>query len=100
LVKRNEGALNRILADDFIEIGASGKQYSKSDAINYELSGYVSNEIDSLTIRFYGDAAIAFGSEIAKKNDGSRARNLWTIPGSAATANGRSSHRPDRTSYR
>jgi len=71
-------ALNRILADDFIEIGPTGMRYSKADAVNFRAVDLVSNQVDSITIRFYGDAAIAFGGEAWKKKDGSAGRNLWT----------------------
>jgi hypothetical protein len=74
----NAQALGRIIADDFIEIGATGKRYSKADAINFRAVDLASNQVDSITIRFYGDAAIAFGSEAWKKKDGSAGRNLWT----------------------
>ena len=71
-------ALDRILADDFIEIGPTGTRYSKTDAVNFRAVDLVSNRVDSITIRFYGDAAIAFGGEAWKKKDGSAGRNLWT----------------------
>ena len=77
-VKGNAPALDRILADDFIEIGSTGKRYSKADAVNFRAVDLVSNQVDSITIRFYGDVAIAFGSEAWKKKGGSAGRNLWT----------------------
>jgi len=78
MTKHDASALDRILADDFIEVGETGELYSKAEAVRFEPSDLVSNHVDSLQIRFYGDVAIAFGSEAWKKKDGSTGRNLWT----------------------
>lgn len=78
MAKHNANAVGRILADDFIEIGTTGTRYTKTDAVNFQPPDIVSNHVDSLQIRFYGDVAIAFGSEAWKKKDGSAGRNLWT----------------------
>jgi hypothetical protein len=78
IAKHNASAVGRVLADDFIEIGATGTHYSKAEAVDFHPSDIVSNHVDSLQIRFYGDVAIAFGSEAWKKKDGSTGRNLWT----------------------
>jgi hypothetical protein len=78
MTKHNASALDRILADDFIEVGETGELFSKAEAVRFEPSDLVSNQVDSLRIRFYGDVAIAFGGEAWTKKDGSTGRNLWT----------------------
>ena len=39
---------------------------------------YVSNQLNDVKVRFYGDTAIAQGSETWEKRDGKRGRFVWT----------------------
>ena len=79
MANHNANAVGRILVDDFIEIGVTGTRYTKTDAVNFQPSNVVSNHVDSLEIRFYGNVAIAFGSEAwRERRTGSAGRNLWT----------------------
>jgi len=56
----------RILADDFIGIDPDGTAVDKAKAISETRLGakdYVSNHLRDVKIRFYGDTAVAQGSE-------------------------------------
>jgi hypothetical protein len=39
---------------------------------------YVSNTIDKIEVKFYGETAIAYGDETWLKEDGSTGRWVWT----------------------
>jgi ketosteroid isomerase-like protein len=80
-VKRDVTLLKRILADDFVGVSHDGKRYSKADEINEaptQPSEYLSNHLIEVEIRFFGDAAVAQGSEEWKKKDGTTGRYVWT----------------------
>jgi ketosteroid isomerase-like protein len=73
--------LERILADDFVGVDIDGSHYSKADAIrDYRTkpAALVSNHLNEVAIRFYGDAAVAQGSESWKKKDGTLGKFVWT----------------------
>jgi ketosteroid isomerase-like protein len=67
-------------ADDFIGTDKKGRRYSKADITRetgparYTLS----NRLESVEVRFFGDTAIAHGSEVWEKRDGSKGRWVWT----------------------
>ena len=68
----NVDVLNRLLADDFVGVWIDGSHYSKADAIKdarTKPSEFVSNHLIDVAIRFYGDAAVAQGSERWKKKE-------------------------------
>jgi ketosteroid isomerase-like protein len=74
-------AVERILAEDFIGVDPKGGQYKKQqmiaetrDAPNY----FVSNRLSDVKVRFYGNTAIAQGSESWQKRSGERGRFVWT----------------------
>ncbi|MBZ5654914.1 MAG: nuclear transport factor 2 family protein [Acidobacteriia bacterium] len=80
-VKRDVTLLERILAEDFVGVSHDGKRYSKADEINEsptKPSEYLSNHLIDVEIRFFGDAAVAQGSEEWKKKDGTTGRYVWT----------------------
>jgi len=80
-VTNDAGVLDRILADDFVGVSTKGTRYSKSDAITEartQPSDFVSNHLTEVEIRFFGDTAVAQGSELWKKKDGSSGRFVWT----------------------
>ena len=73
----------RILADDFIGIDPDGTAADKAKAISETRLGakdYVSNHLRDVKIRFYGDTAVAQGSESWVRRTGSplRGRFVWT----------------------
>ena len=82
LVNGDTAAVNRILADDFIGTGSDGSRYTKQDAIE-GISGpttFIYNHIDSVKVTFYGDMAIARGSENWERRSGDvlKGQYVWT----------------------
>jgi ketosteroid isomerase-like protein len=74
-------AIERILADDFVGVDPKGQLYKKQQMIadtrnapNY----FVSNRLNEVKVRFYGDTVIAQGSETWEKRSGERGRFVWT----------------------
>ena len=73
--------LERIMADDFEGVDIDGSHYSKADAIKEygtHAIDFVSNHLSEVQIRFYGQAAVAQGSESWKKKDGTQGKFVWT----------------------
>ena len=73
--------IERILADDFVGVDPKGKTYTKKQMISETLEGpkhFVSNHLDDVKIRFYGNTAVAQGSESWVKKNGERGRFVWT----------------------
>lgn len=67
-------------ADDFIGTSTAGVRYHKA-AITKETGPAtytVSNTLNSVDVRFYGDTAVALGDETWVKKDGSTGRYVWT----------------------
>ena len=74
-------AIERILADDFIGVDPKGRLYSKKEMINETRNApkyFVSNRLNDVKVRFYGNTAIAQGSESWEKRSGERGRFVWT----------------------
>ena len=74
-------SIQRILSDDFIGTDPKGNLYDKAqmiadtkDAPKY----FVSNHLDQVKIRFFGNTAVAQGSESWVRRDGERGRFVWT----------------------
>jgi Domain of unknown function (DUF4440) len=80
VVSNDARVLERLLAEDFVGIDIDGTRYSKASAIKdcSKPSEYVSNKLDEMTIRIYGDAAVAQGTESWKKKDGTDGKFIWT----------------------
>ena len=81
VVTNDVSVLERILADDLVGVDIDGSHYSKEDAIKdfrKHSSDFVSNHLNGVEIRFYGDAAVAQGSESWKKRDGTTGKFVWT----------------------
>ena len=67
-------------ADDFMGTDTKGRRYDKA-SITRETGPakyVISNRLESVQVRFFGDTAIAYGSEIWEKKDGSKGRWVWT----------------------
>jgi len=80
-VTNDASVLERILADDFVGVATEGgKHYSKADAIaeTKTPTDYVSNHLSEVKIRFYGNTAVAQGSEFWQKKDGKTGKFVWT----------------------
>jgi len=81
VVTNDVSVLERILADDFVGVDIDGSHYSKADAIKdfrTHSSDFVSNHLNEVEIRFYGDAAVAQGNESWKKKNGTTGKFVWT----------------------
>jgi ketosteroid isomerase-like protein len=76
-------AIEEFLADDFKGVDTDGTFYDKTKAISDTRAGaadYVSNHLNKATVRFYGDAAVAQGSESWERRTGTprHGRYVWT----------------------
>src|ERR1051325_2788269 len=74
-------AIERTLADDFIGVDPKGHQYAKQQMIDETRDApnhFVSNRVNDVKVRFYGNTAIAQGSETWEKRSGERGRFVWT----------------------
>ncbi len=59
-------AVQRILADDFVGVDPKGRHYDKSGMVSDTRKApkyFVSNHLNAVKVRFYGDTAIAQGDE-------------------------------------
>ena len=67
-------------ADDFIGTDTKGRRYDKAQVTRETgpAKQIISNEIDEVTVRFFGDTAIAHGGEKWTRKDGSMGRYVWT----------------------
>ena len=92
-------AIERILADDFIGVDPKGRLYTKRQMIDDTRNApkyFVSNRLNDVEVRFYGNTAIAQGSETWRKRSGERGRSSGPTLGCSATAAGKS-FRPLKT---
>jgi ketosteroid isomerase-like protein len=74
-------AVKRILSEDFIGVDPKGKQYRKAEMVadTAEAPKYFnSNVIGDIIVRFYGNTAVAQGSETWRKKKGDTGRFVWT----------------------
>ena len=74
-------AIERILADDFIGVDPQGHLYPKQKMIDETRNApkyFVSNRLNDVKVRFYGNTAVAQGSETWEKRSGERGRCVWT----------------------
>ena len=73
--------VERILADDFIGVDPRGQLYDKAKMISDTRGGaksFASNHLNEVKIRFYGDTAVAQGSESWERRTGERGRFVRT----------------------
>ena len=73
--------VERILANDFIGVDPHGRIYDKAEMISDTREGpkfFASNHLNEVKIRFYGDTAVAQGSESWERRTGERGRFVWT----------------------
>ncbi|MDT4966000.1 MAG: hypothetical protein QOJ64_737 [Acidobacteriota bacterium] len=74
-------AIERILAADFIGTDPEGNLYNKAAIIAYNKDApkyFVSNHLERVKIRFFGNTAVAQGSETWERRNGERGRFVWT----------------------
>jgi hypothetical protein len=67
-------------SENFLGTQTNGDRYEKAVVVHERSPSdvYVSNTINSVEIKFYGETAIAYGDETWVKNDGSSGRFVWT----------------------
>ena len=73
--------VERILANDFIGVDPRGQLYDKAKMISDTRDGpkfFASNHLNQVKIRFYGDTAVAQGSESWERRTDERGRFVWT----------------------
>src|SRR5437016_11899548 len=75
--------VERILAGDYLGMDTDGTLYDKAKAISFTREGpkvFISNHLDYVKVRFFGDTAIAQGSESWVRRTGApkRGRFAWT----------------------
>lgn len=73
--------IERIIADDFIGVDPQGKTYGKASMVADTRKApqfFLSNRLNDVKVRFYGDTAIAQGSESWERRSGARGRFVWT----------------------
>jgi ketosteroid isomerase-like protein len=82
-VKGDTETIERILADDFVGIAPDGSSYNKAKEIantRKDQGQIVSNHVNEISVRFFGDTAVAQGSETweQRAGDPKRGRYVWT----------------------
>jgi len=73
--------VQRILSDDFIGVDPKGGHYDKAKMVSETADAprhFVSNHLNDVKIRFYGDTAVAQGNESWERRNGERGRFVWT----------------------
>ena|SRR5215813_3590316 len=81
LATGDTSAIERILADDFIGVDPKARLYTKQQMIDETRNApkyFVSNRLNDVKVRFYGNTTIAQGSETWEKHSGERGRFVWT----------------------
>ena len=77
----DSSVLERILADDFLGVDPKGTLYDKGKMISETRNApqyFVSNHLNEVKVRFYGETAIAQGNESWERRTGERGRFVWT----------------------
>jgi ketosteroid isomerase-like protein len=81
VANHNCSVLERILADDFVGVDVDGSRYAKASSIKdcqSQKSKFASNHANKVDVRFYGDTAIAQGSESWQLKSGKSGKFVWT----------------------
>lgn len=82
VVTGDTSAVERFLADDIVGVDPDGSIYNKAKELEETRQGpedFVSNHLNDVKVRFYGDTAIVQGSESWVRRTGSplRGRYVW-----------------------
>ena len=81
-VTGNVATIDRLLADDFVGIDSTGRRYDKATMRDWVRTGpnMTSDKVGPVDVTFYGDTAIARGSEhqIGPAPDKRPADRVWT----------------------
>ena len=80
LVKGDPSVTKRMLADDFTGIDTGGKSYRKADEVAYasKPAHIAKDTLGDVTVHFFGDTAVAQGSDSWVGKNGRRGRFVWT----------------------
>jgi hypothetical protein len=75
--------VEQIVADDFIGVAPDGTQYNRQEAIRdtrESAKDFVSNHLNRIKVRFFGNTAVAQGDETWEKQAGEQrhGRYVWT----------------------
>ena len=73
--------VEQIFSDDFLGVSPDGVHYTKQAFIDETRAhplGFVSNELNNIQLRFFGDVAVAQGDEIFATKAGDKGRFVWT----------------------
>jgi ketosteroid isomerase-like protein len=71
--KGDTDAIKRILADDFLGIAPDGSYYDKAKEIENTINDQgntISNHVNAVKVRFFGETAVAQGSETWEQRTG------------------------------
>src|SRR5436305_11884837 len=79
-VKADATIAKRMLADDFVGVDTKGRLYRKADEIAdiSKPAHFASDVLNDVTVRFYGDTAIAQGSDSWTGKKGEKGSFVWT----------------------
>jgi len=75
------GAARDFIADDFVGVSSKGIRYSKAQGLEDIVDNkgkFKSLVASDMTVRVYGDAAVAQGTDAWEMVDGSQGSALWT----------------------
>ncbi len=75
-VHRDRKTLDRILADDFLDTSYKGQLRTKADHLAAPVVSNVTEKLEDVKVRFYGDTAIVTGRNVVTANDHSFAANI------------------------
>jgi ketosteroid isomerase-like protein len=81
--KGDVSAVDRILADDFVGVAPDGAFYDKAEEIKNtreDKGNTLSNHVNEIKVRFFGDTAVAQGSETWERRSGEPKKGsyVWT----------------------
>src|SRR5215475_7518611 len=79
----DSSVIERILAEDFVGVDPDGSSYDKAKMVKDTASApkyFLSNHLNEVKVRFYGDAAVAQGNESWVRRSGTplHGRFVWT----------------------
>jgi ketosteroid isomerase-like protein len=82
-IHRDTATVERILADDFLGVAPDGSFYDKAQELTNakeNTENFLSNHVSSVKIRFFGDTAVAQGTESWEQRSGTpkRGKYVWT----------------------
>ena len=81
LVTGDTSPLEELLSDDMVGTAPNGRLYTKRDFIDYTKAnppGLISNKVNDVRIRFFGNVAVAQGNETLVFKSGETKRSVWT----------------------